>query len=201
MKSLNSQIGAVLCRESPRDEWGMEKIYRRFQSIDGRSVTFRAPSMDDLDDFLGFINSLVDEGAEVPVEDRRSREAEADWLGRLLADLEKGSAICIVGEVGGKLIANSEIRKATGRRSHVGGMAIAIKDGFRDVGIGTELIRLLIEESRRAGLRLLCASVFETNLRARHVCEKVGFREVGRMPKAIRKGDLCVDEVVMALEL
>jgi len=157
--------------------------------------------MDDLDDFLKFINSLVDEGAEIPVEDRRSREAEADWLGRLLADLEKGSAICIVGEVDGKLVANSEIRKATGRRSHVGGLAIAIKDGFRDVGIGTELIRLLIEESRRSGLRLVCLSVFETNLRARHVYEKVGFREVGRMPKAIRKGDQYVDEVVMALEL
>jgi RimJ/RimL family protein N-acetyltransferase len=179
----------------------MDKIYGRFQSKDGRGVMFRTPSMGDLDGFLEFVNSLVDEGAEIPVEDRRSREAEADWLGRLLADLEKGSAICIVGEVDGKLIANSEIRKATGRRSHVGGLAVAIKDGFRDVGIGTELIRLLIEESRRSGLRLVCLSVFETNLRARHVYEKVGFREVGRMPKAIRKGDQYVDEVVMALEL
>jgi len=38
-------------------------------------------------------------------------------------------------------------------------------------------------------------------LRARHVYEKVGFREVGKVPKALRKGDEYVDEVSMTLEL
>jgi len=179
----------------------MDRIYGEFQAKDRRRVTFRTPRIGDLDDFVEFINSLVDEGAEIPVEGKRTREAEAGWLGRLLADIEKGSAICIVGMADGKLIGNSEIRKATGRRSHVGGLAMAIKDGFRDVGIGTRMTRLLIEESRKAGLRLLCLSVYETNLRARHLYEKVGFREVGRMPKAIRKDDQYIDEIVMALEL
>ena len=164
-------------------------------------MILRAPRMSDLDDFLEFINSLVDEGAEIPVEARRTREAEADWLGKLLADIEKGLAICVVGEVDGRLVANSEVRKGTGRRRHVGGLAIALKDGYRDVGIGTEMMKALIEESRKDGLRLLCLSVYESNLRARHVYMKVGFREVGRMPKAIRKGDQYLDEVVMALEL
>jgi len=44
-------------------------------------------------------------------------------------------------------------------------------------------------------------TVFDSNLRARHVYEKVGFREVGKMPKAIRQGDEYVDEVCMAKEL
>jgi len=179
----------------------MEETYGEFHAKDGRRIVLRAPRIGDLDDFLELINSLVDEGAEIPVESRRTREAEADWLGRLLADIEKGSAICVVGEVDGKLIANSEVRKGTGRRAHVGGLAIALKDGYRDVGIGTEMMRLLIEESRKTGLRLLCLSVYESNLRARHVYEKVGFREVGRIPKAICKGGQYLDEVVMALEL
>jgi len=179
----------------------MEKIYGQFDTKDRRRVILRAPMMSDLDDFLEFINSLVDEGAEIPVEARRTREAEADWLGKLLADVEKGFAICVVGEIDGKLVANSEVRIGTGIRRHVGGLAIALKDGYRDVGIGTEMIGVLIEESRKVGLKLLCLGVYESNLRARHVYEKVGFREVGRMPKAIRKGDQYLDEVVMALEL
>jgi len=179
----------------------MEKTYREFHAKNGRRIVLRAPRMGDLDDFLELVNSLVDEGAEIPVESRKTREAEADWLGRLLADIEKGSAICVVGEADGKLIANSEVRKGAGRRKHIGGLAIALKDGYRDVGIGTEMMRLLIEESRKVGLRLLCLSVYESNLRARHVYEKVGFREVGRIPKAICKGDQYLDEVVMALEL
>jgi len=43
--------------------------------------------------------------------------------------------------------------------------------------------------------------VFNSNLRARHVYEKAGFREVGKMPRAIRQGDRYVDEVCMALKL
>ena len=179
----------------------MEKIYGEFHTRDGRKVILRTPRMRDLDNFLEFINSLVDEGAEILVEKRTTREAEADWLGKLLADIEKGSAICVAGEVGGKVVANSEVRRGTGKRSHVGTLGIGIRDGYRDVGIGTEMMRVLVQESRRAGLRLLRLTVFNSNLRARHVYEKAGFREVGKMPKAIRQGDRYVDEVCMALEL
>jgi len=179
----------------------MEKVYREFSAMDGRRVVLRAPRMSDLDDFLEFINSLVDEGAEILVEERKTREAEADWLGRLLADIEKGHVICAAGEVDGKVVANSEVRKGTGKRSHVGTLGIAIRDDYRDIGVGTEMIRVLIEESRRAGLKLLRLTVFDSNLRARHVYEKVGFQEVGKVPKAIRKGEVYADEVSMALEL
>jgi len=179
----------------------MEKVFKEFRTGDGRRVVLRTPRMSDLDDLLEFINSLVDEGAEILVEKRTTREAEADWLGRLLADIEKGSVICIAGEVDGKVIANSEVRKGTGKRSHVGTLGIAIRDGYRDVGIGTEMMRALVEESKRAGLRLLRLTVFDSNVRARHVYETVGFREVGKMPKAIRQGDEYVDEVYMAKEL
>ena len=179
----------------------MEKVYREFHARDGRKVILRAPRMSDLDDLLEFINSLVDEGAEILIEKRTTREAEADWLGRLLADIEKGSVICVAGEIDGKVVANSEVRKGTGKRSHVGSLGIAIRDGYRDVGTGTEMMRVLVEEARRVGLKVLRLTVFDSNLRARHVYEKVGFREVGKMPKALRKGDEYVDEVSMTLEL
>jgi len=179
----------------------MEKVYREFHSRDGRKVVLRTLRMSDLDDLLEFINSLVDEGAEILPEKRTTREAEADWLGRMLADIEKRSVICVTGEVDGKVVANSEVRKGTGKRSHLGGLGIAIRDGYRDAGIGTEMMRVLVEESKKAGLRVLRLTVFDSNLRAKHVYEKVGFREVGKVPKAIRQGDEYVDEVLMALEL
>jgi len=179
----------------------MEKVFKEFRTGDGRRVVLRTPRMSDLDDLLEFINSLVDEGAEILVEQRVTREAEADWLGKMLADMEKGLVICVAGEVDGKVVANSEVRKGTGKRSHTGTLGIAIRDGYRDVGIGTEMMRALVEGSRRAGLRLLRLTVFDSNQRAKHVYEKIGFREVGKMPKAIRQGDEYVDEVSMALPL
>ena len=179
----------------------VERIYRGFNARGGRRVVLRTPRMSDLDEFLEFINSLVDEGAEILNETRTTREAEADWLGKLLADIEKGDVICVSAEVDGKVVGNSDVHLGKGKRSHVGTLGIAIKDGYRDVGIGTEMMQVLVEESRKAGLKLLRLSVFASNMRAKHVYEKVGFREVGRIPKAINKGDEYVDEVWMALEL
>lgn len=179
----------------------MERVFREFHARDGRKVILRTPRMSDLDDFLDFINSLVDEGAEILIEERVTREAEADWLGRMLADIEKGLVICAAGEVDGKVVANSEVRKGTGKRGHVGALGIAIRDGYRNIGIGTEMMRALIEESRKTGLKLLRLTVFESNSRAKHVYEKVGFQETGKIPKAIRHKDSYLDEVCMALEL
>lgn len=157
--------------------------------------------MSDLDDLLNFINSLVDEGAQILLEERTTREAEADWLGRLLADIEKNAVVDVVAEVDGLVVANSEMRRETGKRNHVGTLGIAIRDGYRGIGIGTEMLRVLIDESKKMGLKLLRLSVFEPNRRARHIYEKVGFREVGKFPGAIRAQDDYVDEVHMALVL
>jgi RimJ/RimL family protein N-acetyltransferase len=179
----------------------MEKVYRELRAEDGRPVVLRTPRMSDLDDFLEFINSLVDERADILFTERTNREAEADWLGELLAEIEKGDVICVAPEVSGKVVGNSDVHKGRGRKSHIGTLGIALSRGYRDVGIGTEMMRVLVEESRRIGLKLLRLSVFDSNLRAKHVYEKVGFREVGRIPKGMRKEEGYVDEVFMVLEL
>lgn len=78
------------------------QILRRFKAEDEREVVLRAPQWRDLDDLLDFINSLIDEGADIARDKKVTREEEADWLGRRLANIEKGAEIGIVAEVGGK---------------------------------------------------------------------------------------------------
>ncbi len=179
----------------------MEKVYKQFSAKDERRVVLRTPKMCDLDDLLDFINSLVEEDVDILVSEKKTREEEAEWLGKLLADIENGQVISVIAEVGGRVVSNSEVHKGTGKRSHTGTLGIALRHGYRDVGIGTEMIQPLVDESRRTGLKLLRLSAFDSNLRARHVYEKMGFREVGKIPNAIRKGDSYVDEAWMALEL
>jgi hypothetical protein len=41
------------------------KTIRRFTAKDRRKVILRTPKWEDLDDFLGLINSLVDEKADI----------------------------------------------------------------------------------------------------------------------------------------
>ena len=62
-------------------------VFRRFTAEDGREVTLRAPKWSDLDDMLEFINSLVEEGANILVDTKQTRESEVEWLARLLTSL------------------------------------------------------------------------------------------------------------------
>jgi len=176
-------------------------ILHRFAAKDGREVILRTPKWEDLDDFLELINSLVDEGADIVTDRKVTREEEADWLGRKLASLEKDEGINLVAEVNGKVIANSTLNKRTGISSHTGEIGIIIAMGYRNIGIGTEMLKTLISQARKMGLKMLFLGVFFTNRLAYHVYEKVGFKETGRRPKFFYKNGEYIDDIIMAREL
>jgi RimJ/RimL family protein N-acetyltransferase len=174
---------------------------RSFRAKDGREVTLRAPRWSDLDDMLEFINSLVEEGGEIMINTKQTRESEIDWLARLLTRLEKDEIAVVAAEVDGRYVGQVEVTPRSGRSRHVGVLGIALKDGYREIGIGTELMREAETQARRLGLKIIHLSVFETNERARHVYRKAGYRDVGVWPRAIKKEDAYIDEILMSKEL
>jgi len=177
------------------------KTYETFVAKDGRKVVLRSIRWEDLDDCIEFINSLVEEGAEILRDTKVSRDEEAEWLGSRLARIDKREIIDVLAEVDGKMIANSEVEKRSGFMSHVGYLGIAIKSGYRGIGIGTKIMQKLIENSKKAGLKILVLSVQDTNQTAKALYKKMGFREVGRIPKGIYRNGKYIDLVRMALEL
>jgi len=173
-------------------------VFRRFTAQDGREVTLRAPKWSDLDDMLEFINSLVEEEAPIAVNQKISREDEVDWLSNQLSRLEKDNAVVVVAEVKDKFVGQVEVTPRVGRLSHVGDLGISLKDGYRGVGIGSELIKEAEAQALRLGIKTLTLQVFGVNDRAIRVYEKTGFREVGRIHKgALYKGEY-IDTVTMA---
>ena len=177
------------------------EILHHFTVRDGREVILRTPRWEDLDDLMEFINSLVDEGADIGRNEKVTREQEADWLGRRLTLLEKGEELSLVAEVDGKVVANSEITRHGGYSRHVGGLGIGIKKGYQDIGIGTEMLKALIAQAEKMGLKMLNLSAFSTNKRAIHVYEKAGFKETGRRPKFFYKDGRYIDDIIMVKEI
>ena len=173
------------------------KTIRNFAARDGQKVVLRTPKWEDLDGLLELVNSLVDEKAEIARTEKYSMEEEIDWLSKALSRLEKGETFYLVGEVGGKIVAVSEISKRGGYEKHVGVIGIAIRNGFRDLGIGTEIMKTLVEQAQKIGLKVLTLSAFATNKPAIHVYEKVGFAQTGTIPKKHFKEGKYVDEIIM----
>ena len=85
------------------------EVIREFIAKDGRKVILRTLKWEDLDDLLDFINSLVEEGANILKTEKVSREEEIEWLSSVFKRLEKGEIFCVAAEVNGHLVANSEI--------------------------------------------------------------------------------------------
>lgn len=173
------------------------RVIRRFEARDGRQVILRTPKWEDLGDLIEYINSLVEEGSDILRDEKVTREEEADWLGRRLAKLDRDKIFCLVAEIDGRVIANSELEGRRYRSSHVGELSIGIREGYRDIGIGTEMLRELIAHAKEEGLKVLTFSTFATNERAIHVYRKVGFVETGRVPKEFRRDDGYIDGIVM----
>jgi ribosomal protein S18 acetylase RimI-like enzyme len=84
---------------------------------------------------------------------------------------------------------------------HHGYLGIAISRKHRDQGLGLEMMRTLVKESRKAGLKTIQLEVFANNQRAIHVYEKTGFKEAGRIAKKMLRNGKFIDSIVMAREL
>jgi len=178
------------------------KIIRCFTAKDGREVILRTPRWEDLDDLMELINSLIEEGADIEYDVKQTRDEEVDWLSKAIAQLEKGNALYMVAEVEGKVIASSSVTKRRfSCEDHAGNLGIIIKSGYRGVGIGTEMMKTLIDQARKMGLKILTLTVFATNKIAIHVYKKVGFKEVGRIPKAIYRNEKYIDRIIMVKEI
>ena len=93
-----------------------------------------------------------------------------------------------------------EPRAKNRHKGAVFGMYVAPEHGGR--GVGTELMRCVIGAARsQSGLEQLVLTVTETNVAARELYEKFGFRSFGIEPRAIRVSDVYYDKNHMILFL
>jgi len=82
--------------------------------------------------------------------------------------------------------------------SHVVTLGIALGRNYRNMGIGTELLKAMEQLARKEmRARVLELSYFEENRRSKHLYEKLGYREAGRIPKGINYYGKYMDEVLM----
>ena len=62
------------------------------------------------------------------------------------------------------------------RGTNLGEFAVTISDGFQGSGLGTELLRRVVDVGRREGLEAIVADILPENRDMQRVSEKVGFR-------------------------
>ena len=125
-----------------------------------------------------------------------SEPSEAFWISELIRAAEH---LALVAEADGEVIGNVLVNVDRGvATEHIGVLSITIAEGWRDVGVGSELVSGAQRWARERGLRKLSLGVFPDNGRAIAVYEKRGFVREGVRRQQYRSGDVYRDEVLMA---
>jgi L-amino acid N-acyltransferase YncA len=174
-------------------------VYHKVRLEDGRTATLDWLRGDELPEVIEALNSVIREGKYLFVNNEiTDMEEERRWFERVT----KEGIRYLVARVDEKVVGGASIHPLTEKRAHVAEYGIYIREGYRDLGLGTALTMELIEIAKKQGLEILQLSVYATNKRAFHVYKKCGFRECGRLTRDIKFLDgTYTDRILMELPL
>ena len=163
-----------------------------------RKVTIRPARMEDAESLLRNVNLIGAEDVYILLERQTDLEAERRWL----ASFDGERNVLFVADAGGEVVGSADCHGGTfAKTRHVGGIGIAIRAGWREVGLGRLLMNRVLEWMRAQGFKKGELSVFATNLRARRLYDSLGFREEGILRRhTLIRGEY-VDEIAMGLWL
>lgn len=161
------------------------------------------------------LRGLTEDDAEAQADHLMAIYAESDFMLRypeeFSGDVEDQRAFIrrsisserdfhILAFLDGKMIGDAGIHTVyDGRKCrHRAEIGISIRKDYWDLGLGTAMLRAVIEQTKANGFEQIELGVYEDNTAAVRLYEKFGFRRVGAIPRAFKlKDGTYRDEILM----
>ncbi|MBT2649797.1 GNAT family N-acetyltransferase [Bacillus sp. ISL-34] len=166
----------------------------------GLAYRIRTGELEDAKAVLDVQDSVISEGEyfiTVSEEFNKTLDQQREWIRRLL---ENERETIIVAEINGEVVGwigfQAENRK---RMSHKGSFGMMIRNNFRGMGIGKQLIKALLDWAEaNPFIEKVSLGVFSTNHRAISLYKSMGFIEEGRKIKEFKMSQSeYVDDIIM----
>lgn len=168
------------------------------------NISFRTPTLDDLDILLEHINAASKEETFIRKQGMQlSKKDEESFLKKVTKDYKNKKGIMLLAFVDDELAGTADIYAGIGAEKHTGIFGIIIKKKFRNQGIGTKLMKEVIEQAieHLDDLEIITLGVFAKNERGVHIYKKFGFKEFGRLPKGVLRKNQYDDHINMYLRV
>ncbi len=150
--------------------------------------------------FQDFINALVDEDAMLLVNRKITLKNEVKFLENILRGVKSKNRVFLIAEYGKKVIGTVGIELGVWRRNHIGKLGIAVRNNYRGIGLGTQLMAEIIKLAKkdlRPKLKIIQLEVYTNNKPAISLYKKMGFKIVAKLPKQIQYRGKLIDEFIM----
>lgn len=149
------------------------------------NIIIRAYEEKDLEKMVEIWNEVVEEGIAFPQEERLDIRTGAEFFSS-----QTYSAVAEDTEAGRVLGLYILHPNNIGRCGHICNASYAVSSGSRGLHIGEKLVTDCLEQGRRFGFGVLqFNAVVASNIHARHLYERLGFVQLGTIPKGFRMKD------------
>lgn len=156
----------------------------------GQEAILRSPAVRDAEALLDALKVCSSETEFIirsPEECTETVEQEAAFLERIN---QSPTQVMIACWVDGEAVGNCQVHFSPRMKvRHRGSIAIAIKQKYWGMGIGTAMFEEMIRIAKEWGLSQLELEFIEGNERGRRLYEKMGFRLYGERPDGVRLRD------------
>lgn len=177
------------------------RFYKKeFTAKDGTKFILRELRFSDVKQLMNEINSIADEPKNGLLINKKMNLREAKvWLKSVLKEIKKKERVLLAVEINKKIVGECGTNREKWKKNHIAMMGIGLLKEARGKGIGTIVIKELIKltKKRMKGLEFIDLSHFDYNKRARHIYQKIGFKQIGRLPKFSKERDVYSDEIFM----
>ena len=137
----------------------------------------------DLPEMIKIWNEVVDDGIAFPQEELLNAESGAEFFA--------SQSYCGVAADNGHIIGLYILHpNNVGRCAHICNASYAVKSSCRGKHIGKQLVIDCMSKGKELGFKILqFNAVVESNIHARHLYERLGFKQLGTIPMGFRMKD------------
>lgn len=143
-------------------------------------MLIREYTENDLTEMVNIWNEIVEEGIAFPQEEILDKASGAAFF--------DSQSYCGVADDNGTITGLYILHpNNVGRCSHICNASYAVSSEFRGKHIGEQLVKDCLINAKRLGFRVIqFNAVVENNIHARHLYERLGFTQLGTIPKGFR---------------
>lgn len=165
----------------------------------GKTVSFRYPTVDDVQILTDYINKISTERTFITFQgEQQTLESEKEYLKSELDKIIKNNCVYLLAFINNKLVGSAAIDLEDKVESHVGVFGITVAKEYRGDGIGKLLLENILKESKKIKkLKIIKLQVYSPNILAQNLYKKFGFIEYGRLPGGIKYRNKYVDAILM----
>ena len=146
-------------------------------------MNIRKYNENDIEAMVRIWNNVVEEGISFPQEECLDMNSARAFF--------SSQSCCAVAEDNGSVVGLYILHpNYSGRLGHIANASFAVDCACRGKHIGEKLVSDCLAQAKKLGFNILqFNAVVESNVHARHLYERLGFKQIGTLPKGFRMKD------------